>query len=213
MALVFISHRLIEVFDIADKITVLKDGELVGTTNTKDVTPEKIVHMMVGREFDHYFPPLGSQEDFGEVILRISDASNDTLKEINLQLRKGEIVGVAGLQGSGRTELAQALFGAVPFKSGSLEIYGKTENINNPRDAIKLKMGFVTEDRKAEGLLPKQPIRDNILLTIRALQPLFGYIYKDGLRKSRKIVLILAKQVDLCTDFFDRETQFLSGGN
>jgi len=213
MALIFISHRLIEVFDIADKVTVLKDGELVGTEMVKGVTPEKIVHMMVGREFDHYFPPLGSQEDFGEVVLRIKDGSNDFLKDINLELRKGEIVGVAGLQGSGRTELAEALFGAVPFKSGSLEIYGSARIVKSPPDAIKLKMGFVTEDRKAEGLLPKQPIRDNILLTVRALQPLFGYIHKDGLRKSRKIVPTLAKQVDLRTSAFDREAQFLSGGN
>ena len=213
MAIIFISHRLIEVFDIADKISVLKDGELVGTAMTKDVTPEKIVHMMVGRELDHYFPPLGSKEDFGVVVLRIKDGSNDFLQEINLELRKGEILGVAGLQGSGRTELAQALFGAVPFKSGSVEIYGKARTVKSPPDAIKLKMGFVTEDRKAEGLLPKQPIRDNILLTVRALQPLFGYILKDGVRRSRKMLPTLAKQVDLRTDTFDRETQFLSGGN
>lgn len=213
MAVIFISHRLIEVFDIADKISVLKDGELVGTTLKKDVAPEKIVHMMVGRELDHYFPPLGSKEDFGEVVLRIKDGSNDFLQEINLELRKGEILGVAGLQGSGRTELAQALFGAVPFKSGSVEIYGKARTVKSPPDAIKLKMGFVTEDRKAEGLLPKQPIRDNILLTVRALQPLFGNILKDGVRRSRKMLPTLAKQVDLRTDTFDRETQFLSGGN
>ena len=213
MAIIFISHRLKEVFDIAETISVLKDGELVGTTLTKDVTPEKIVHMMVGRILDHYFPPLGSEDDFGEVVLRIKDGSNDFLKDINLELHKGEVLGVAGLQGSGRTELAEALFGAVPFKSGSLEIYGRTQNIKSPPDAIKLKMGFVTEDRKAEGLLPKQPIRDNILLTVRSLQPLFGYIFKDGLRKSRKMVPRLAKEVDLRADTFDREAQFLSGGN
>jgi ribose transport system ATP-binding protein len=213
MAVIFISHRLIEVFDIADKISVLKDGELVGTTMKKEVSPEKIVHMMVGREFDHYFPPLGSHEDFGEVVLRIKDGSNDFLKNINMEIRKGEIVGVAGLQGSGRTELAQALFGAVPFKSGTVEVYGKTRTVKTPPDAIKLKMGFVTEDRKAEGLLPKQPIRDNILLTVRALQPLLGVIRKDGVRRTKNLVPALAKEVDLRTDSFDRETQFLSGGN
>ena len=156
---------------------------------------------------------LAVAEDFGEVVLRIKDASNDHLKNINLELRKGEVLGIAGLQGSGRTELAQALFGAVPFKSGSVEVYGKTRVIKNPPAAIKLKIGYVTEDRKAEGLLPKQPIRDNILLTVRALQPIFAPILKDGIRRSRKMVPSLAKQVDLRTDSFDREAQFLSGGN
>ena len=213
MAIVFISHRLIEVFDLAHRITILKDGELVDTVHTKDVTPEKIVHMMVGREFDHYFPPLGSSQDFGEVVLRIKDGSNDYLQNINLEIRKGEIVGVAGLQGSGRTELAEALFGAVPFKSGSVEVYGKMTTIKTPPDAIKLKIGFVTEDRKAEGILPKQPIRDNILLTVRSLQPLFGYILKDGIPGSKKLVPTLAKQVDLRSASFDRQAQYLSGGN
>jgi ABC-type sugar transport system ATPase subunit len=213
MAVIFISHRLIEVFDIAEKISVLKDGELVGTVMTKDTTPQEVVHMMVGRELDHYFPPLGQPEDFGDVVLRIKNGNNDFLKDINLELRKGEILCVAGLQGSGRTELAQALFGVAPFKTGTLEVSGKITNIKSPPDAIRLKMGFVTEDRKAEGVLPMQPIRDNILLTVRTLQPLFGSIFKDGIRNSRKLVPTLAKQVDLRADTFDREAQFLSGGN
>jgi len=213
MSIIFISHRLIEVFDIAEKISVLKDGELVGTVITKDTTPQEIVQMMVGRELDHYFPPLGIPEDFGEVVLRIKDGGNNFLKDINFELRKGEVLCVAGLQGSGRTELAQALFGVVPFKTGTLEVSGKIRNIKSPPDAIRLKMGFVTEDRKAEGLLPMQPIRDNILLTVRTLEPLLDFIFKDGIRNSRKLVPTLANQVDLNADTFDREAQFLSGGN
>ena len=111
MAVIFISHRLGEVFDIADKITVLKDGQLVNTVNVKDASPADVVYMMVGRALDHYFPPLGSAQDFGEVVLQVREASNDFLRDVDLELRRGEIVGVAGLQGSGRTELAQALFG------------------------------------------------------------------------------------------------------
>jgi len=213
MAIVFISHRLIEVFDIAEKITVLKDGELVGTVMTGDTTPHEVVRMMVGRDLDHYFPPLGNPEDFGEVVLQIKNGSNDFLKDINLELHKGEVLCVAGLQGSGRTELAQALFGVAPFKTGTVEVDGKVRNIKSPPDAIRLKMGFVTEDRKSEGLLQMQPIRDNILLTVRTLQPLFGAIFKDGIRSSRKLVPTLAEQVDLRADTFDREAQFLSGGN
>ncbi len=213
MAVIFISHRLREVFDIAEKITVLKDGKFVKTVNTKDVTPADVVYLMVGRALDHYFPPLGKPEEFGEVALKIKDASNDLIKGVSFELRKGEVLGVAGLQGSGRTELAQALFGVMPFKSGSLELHGKAMAIRNPYKAIKNKMGFVTEDRKAEGIVPRQPIRDNMLMTVRAIQGLFNPILKDGTTKSRKLVPMLGKQVDIKTDSFDREAQFLSGGN
>ena len=129
MAIIFVSHRLIEVFDIAEKITVLKDGELVGTVMTKDTTPQKVVHMMVGRDLDHYFPPLGNPEDFGDVVLRIRNGSNDFLKDINLELRKGEILCVAGLQGSGRTELAQSLFGVTPLRPVRWRSVGRLETL------------------------------------------------------------------------------------
>lgn len=213
MSIIFISHRLVEVFDIAEKITVLKDGKFIKTVDKKDVTPADIVYLMVGRTLDHYFPPLGKPEDFGEVVLKINDASNECLKDINFELRKGEVLGVAGLQGSGRTELAQALFGVVPFKSGKMELHGKGIAIKSPAKAIKNKMGFVTEDRKSEGIAPRQPIRDNMLLTVRSIQFLLSSILKDGIRKSRKLVPMLGKQVDIRTDSFDREAQFLSGGN
>jgi ABC-type sugar transport system ATPase subunit len=213
MAIIFISHRLKEVFDIAEKITVLKDGKFIKTVNKKDVTPADVVYLMVGRALDHYFPPLGKSEDFGEVVLSIKDASNEILKGINLELRKGEVLGIAGLQGSGRTELAQALFGVMPFKVGKIELHGKAIAIKSPVKAIKNRMGFVTEDRKSEGLAPRQPIRDNMLLTVRAIQNLFGVIHKDGIGKSRSLVPMLGKQVDIRTDSFDREAQYLSGGN
>ncbi len=213
MAIIFISHRLVEVFDIAEKITVLKDGQLVNTVNKKDVTPADLVFMMVGRTLDHYFPPLGRVEDFGEVVLRVQNSSNDFLKDINFELRKGEVLGIAGLQGSGRTEMAQAIFGVVPFKTGSVELHGKAIAMKSPSHAIRNRLGFVTEDRKAEGIIPKQPIRDNMLLTVRSIQPVFGAIHKDGIGKLRNLVPTLGKQVDVRTDSYDREAQYLSGGN
>ena len=213
LAIIFISHRLAEVFAVADKITVLKDGQNVGTAKTQEVTPEDIVYMMVGRVLDHYFPPLGSPEDFGDVVLRVEDGNNDFLSNINLELRKGEVLGIAGLQGSGRTELAQALFGAVPFKSGKIELQGKTVSIKSPSWAIKQGLGFVSEDRKSEGLLLMQSIRDNMLLAIRSLKPVFGWIYPDGVRDSRKLVSTLGEQVDIRVDSYRKEVQDLSGGN
>ena len=213
MSVIFVSHRLREVFDISEKITILKDGKFIKTVNKNDVTPEEVVFLMVGRTLDHYFPPLGTAEDFGEVVLRVQDASNQILSGISFELRKGEVLGVAGLQGSGRTELAQSLFGVVPFKSGKMELHGKAIAVKSPAKAIKNKMGFVTEDRKSEGIAPRQPIRDNMLLTVRSVRSLFGLISKDGVGKRRKLVPMLGQQVDIRTDSFDRETQFLSGGN
>lgn len=213
LAIIFISHRLSEVFEIADKITVLKDGEHVGTVNTPDVTSEDIVYMMVGRVLDHYFPPLGVADDFGEIVLQVVEGSNDLLKNITLHLRKGEVLGVAGLQGSGRTELAQALFGAVPFKAGEIDLWGQPAVIKNPYSAISRKMGFVTEDRKSEGLILMQPIRDNMLLAIRSLQSLFDFIHPQGIRQSREMVPTLGEQVDIRVDSYDKEAQDLSGGN
>lgn len=213
MAIIFISHRLKEVFDIAEKITVLKDGKLIKTVNKNEVSPADVVFLMVGRTLDHYFPPLGTPEDIGEVVLSVRNASNQILHDVSFDLRRGEVLGVAGLQGSGRTELAQSLFGVMPFKTGTMELHGKAIAVKNPVKAIKHKMGFVTEDRKLEGLVPRQPIRDNILLTVRAVRSLLGVIHKDGTRHARKLVPILGQQVDIRTDSFDRETQFLSGGN
>jgi len=213
LAVIFISHRLSEVFGIADKITVLKDGQLVETKDIGDVTTEDVVYMMVGRTLDHYFPPLGISEDFGEIVLRVTNGENDFLSNINLELRKGEILGIAGLQGSGRTELAQALFGAVPFNEGEIELMGKTIAIKNPFTAIRRKMGFVTEDRKTEGLVLMQPIRDNMLLAIRSLQSLLSFIHPDGVRSSRSMVPELGLQVDVRVDSYGKEAQDLSGGN
>jgi len=213
LAVIFISHRLFEVFGIADKITVLKDGELVGTKDISEVTTEDIVYMMVGRTLDHYFPPLGTDEDFGEIVLRVTNGENDFLSNINLELCKGEILGIAGLQGSGRTELAQALFGAIPFNEGEIELMGKTIAIKNPFTAIRRKMGFVTEDRKSEGLILMQPIRDNMLLAIRSLQNLLSFIHPDGVRTSRSMVPELGRQVDVRVDSYGKEVQDLSGGN
>ncbi|MGD9094044.1 MAG: sugar ABC transporter ATP-binding protein [Anaerolineales bacterium] len=213
LAIIFISHRLAEVFEVAEKITVLKDGQFVDTVNTKEVTPEDIVYMMVGRVLDHYFPPLGSAEDFGDVVLQVEDGSNDFLNGVNLELRRGEILGIAGLQGSGRTELAQAMFGAVPFKTGTIRLRGEIVTIKNPLGAIRQGMGFVTEDRKSEGLTLMQPIRDNMLMTVRTLQPLLGLIFRDGIKRSSNLVPTLGEQVDIRVDSYDKEVQDLSGGN
>jgi ribose transport system ATP-binding protein len=213
MALVFISHRLKEVFDIAEQVTILKDGRLVETVTIQDVQPTDVIRMMVGRDLDHYFPPLAEPEEIGQVILRVSGASNAALRDINLDLRVGEVVGVAGLQGSGRTALANSLFGVTPFTSGSMEVNGNVSPVRSPDQAIRRSMGFVTEDRKAEGILPNQPLRDNILVTVRALQSLLTRVKRNGVTGKPDLVPQLAQEVDVRATSYGQEVQYLSGGN
>ena len=213
MAIIFISHRFTEVFDLAKTITVLKDGELIATVPATDVTPGKIITMMVGRELDQYFPGLAKPEDVGEVVVEVINGGNAKLSDINFQLRAGEIVGVSGLQGSGRTEMAQALFGVEPFSQGEYRIKGKAARIKTPKGAIKAKMGFVTEDRKAEGILPNQPLNDNVLMSVRALQATLRRVMRYGIGDKPQLVSELAKQVDVRTPSLTQEVQYLSGGN
>jgi ribose transport system ATP-binding protein len=213
MAIVFISHRLIEVFEIAERITVLKDGRLMATMPIEQATPTEIIRLMVGRELDHYFPPLAEPDKIGSLAMTVQDAANEYLHDINLELRAGEIVGVAGLQGSGRTQLANSLFGVTPFKSGTISLNGSQVTIKTPSQAIQQGIGFVTEDRKAEGILPNQPLRDNILLTVRALQSMLARVRKNGTAAHPDLVPTVAKQVDVRTPSYTQEVQYLSGGN
>jgi ribose transport system ATP-binding protein len=213
MAIVFVSHRLKEVFDLADRITVLKDGRLIQTVPVHAVAPTDVVTMMVGRELDHYYPPLAAADDIQDVVLRIRGGGNALVHDINLELRAGEVVGLAGLQGSGRTELAQSIFGLTPFKTGTVELFGKPVEIGTPATAIGLGLGLVTEDRKASGILPNQAVRDNILLTVRALQNALTQIQPDGVQRAPDLVPRLSREVDVRVSSPDQEVQFLSGGN
>lgn len=213
MAVIFISHRFTEVFDLAHTITILKDGQHVATAPIHQVTPSKVITMMVGRELDQYFPGLAKAEEIGQVMVQIVNGSNARLHDINLELRAGEIVGVAGLQGSGRTEMAQALFGVEPFTSGSLIVKGQEMRVKSPNTAINARMGFVTEDRKAEGIFPNQPLNDNILVSLRALQSMLRRIKRNGTADRPQLVPELVKQVDVRTPSLTQEVQYLSGGN
>jgi ABC-type sugar transport system ATPase subunit len=208
LAVLYISHRLKEVFELAQRITVLKDGRKVDTVVRADVTPAQLVTMMVGRELDHYFPPRGEPGDVGPVRLRVHEGGNERLHHVDLEIRAGEIVGLAGLEGSGRTELARALFGVEPFTRGTMEIDGERVLVRSPRQAIRAGLGFLTEDRKSEGLVLPQSIGDNALLALRSLGSLIA-----GKRRTTGSVLELAREVDLRASRLDQEVQYLSGGN
>nr|WP_225312051.1 sugar ABC transporter ATP-binding protein [Microbispora cellulosiformans] len=198
IAVLYVSHRLREIFDLADRITVLKDGALVTTTEASSLDTAGLVRLMVGRELDSYYPPRAADPP-GEVLLSVRGGGNARLRDIDLDLRAGEIVGVAGLQGSGRTELAKALFGAEPFTTGEMT----PRRPRSVREAIAAGIGLVTEDRKAEGLLLNQRVRDNALLVARA----------TGAPQPRTGVERLLERVRLSPPRPAQEVRLLSGGN
>jgi len=210
IGMLYISHRLREVFALADRITVLKDGGLVKTLATSQTDSRELVHLMVGRELDAYYPPRGETDDFGDVRLKVTGLSTSLLRDVSLQVRAGEIVGVAGLQGSGRTELARAIFGADPMKAGTIEIDGRPVRFRTPRAAVRAGLGFITEDRKIEGLALAQSIADNMLLAVRTVVP-------GGRRRRSTPGLMSVKELAAATDLRARgpeqEVRFLSGGN
>ena len=210
LGVLYISHRLREVFALADRITVLKDGRLVGTVTPDEVTPPELVRMMVGRELDAYFPPRATPEEIGRVRLTVHGGATDVLEGIDLELRAGEVVGVAGLQGSGRTELARALFGVEPFTAGTVEIDGEPVRVRSPRQAIRRRIGFVTEDRKSEGLVLGRSVRENGWLALRALP---GRARPARARRPAELIEELTAAVELRARSLEQEVRELSGGN
>ncbi|MEU4066972.1 sugar ABC transporter ATP-binding protein [Streptomyces wedmorensis] len=197
VAVLYISHRLREIFELADRVTVLKDGAKVTTLPIDQLTTAGLVRLMVGRELTEYYPARATRPP-GDVLLSVRGGGNDFLDGVDLELRAGEIVGLAGLQGAGRTELAKALFGAEPFTRGEMT----PRRPGSVRDGIAAGIGLVTEDRKAEGLALHQTVRDNALLVARARRGRTG-----------TSVLDLLKRVRLAPPSPEKEVRYLSGGN
>jgi ABC-type sugar transport system ATPase subunit len=163
VSVLFISHRLDEVFAICDRVTVLKDGRLVGTQDIADVTRERLISMMVGRDLGDLFPARPVAIPTGEPVLRTEAVSvGDRVRDISIELRRGEIVALAGMVGAGRSELALGLFGAVPLRSGAIHLAGQRFTSMSPARAIQLGMGLVPEDRKSHGLAMQLDIAANI---------------------------------------------------
>ena len=166
VGMIYISHKLDEVFKMSDRITVLRDGKTVGTHNAADLTKEKVISLMVGREVGDIFPK--PEHEFGETALEVKGltaystdvADKKLVNDVSFSVRRGEVLGIAGLMGAGRTELLMAIFGAWPGKSsGETIVEGKPVKISSPTDAIENGIGFVTEDRKRFGLILEQTIR------------------------------------------------------
>lgn len=167
VTVVFVSHHLNEVFGICDRVTVFRNGKTITTESIADVTPADVVRFMVGRTLEAGSAPPPGPDAGAQVALSVEDlrtSANKTGRPLNLELRQGEILGIAGLVGAGRTEVLRAIFGADRKLAGTVKLAGKTVEITGPRDAIAAGIGFVTEDRKDEGLILDMPITANTSL-------------------------------------------------
>ena len=163
VSMVYISHRMEEIFELCDRITVLRDGSYIGVKNNPETNMNEIVKMMIGREIGERYPSRNVK--IGKEVLKVKELTRKgTFHDVNFSVRAGEVLGVSGLMGAGRTEIMQAIFGNLSYESGTIEIDGKEVKISNPRQAMEHGIGFITEDRKTEGLMLDKSIRENISL-------------------------------------------------
>ena len=163
VSMVYISHRMEEIFKLCDRITVLRDGSYIGVKNIPETNMNEIVKMMIGREIGERYPSRNVK--IGKEVLKVKELTRKgTFHDVNFSVRAGEVLGVSGLMGAGRTEIMQAIFGNLSYESGTIEIDGKEVKISNPRQVMEHGIGFITEDRKTEGLMLDKSIRENISL-------------------------------------------------
>lgn len=209
-SIVYISHRLNEIFRISDRITVLRDGRLVGVRERERTNPDEIVSMMVGRELEDLYGTPGERV-IGDTVLTVRDLSRRGKHDpISFEARAGEIVGVAGLIGAGRTDMALTLFGVYPGDGGEVLIEGKPVKIRSPQQAIDAGLGYVPEDRKLQGLFLKKGVGANITAATLDLVSRWGFIRHD---KDRRVADRYIQELGIRTPSREQEVKNLSGGN
>ena len=208
-AVIFISHRLEELFSLADRVTVLRDGTYVDTRSMKDITRDDLIRMMVGRTISNLFPKQDVKA--GEVILMVDSLSREgSFQDVSFELRRGEILGLAGLVGAGRTNVARALFGVEPATSGRIEIDGRAVEITSAQQAIGLGLAYVPEDRQLHGLIPAMALTPNISLPMLDQYANHGWL-RD--RTERKSAYDAAVQMEVRANNVWQRARELSGGN
>ena len=210
IGIIYISHRLEEIFDVADRVTVLRDGKVMATMDVGEVKNlDEIIRLMVGRSMTAYFSREFLKEK-ADVALNVKNLSReDMLRDVNLHVRSGEIVGLAGLVGAGRTELARVLFGVDRYDDGEVEIFGKNVSMT-PAKSVALGIGFIPEDRKKEGLALILPVKENVI--VASLGKLFPRGLINPARQS-KAVNEYVKALRIVTPSLMRIVRYLSGGN
>jgi ABC-type sugar transport system ATPase subunit len=209
VGIIYISHRLQEVFELADRATVLRDGQYVGTKLVKDTNEDELISMMVGRTIDNLFPKL--ETTIGKPVLEVRNLWNKPLcRDVSFQVRAGEIVGLAGLVGSGRSELAQTIFGFTPAQSGEIILNGTPIRVRSPGDAIRLGIAYVPEDRGTQGLVKQMNIRENASLAVLRSLSRASFIKRGEERSLAKRAI---EQFSIRAYSTEQVVNKLSGGN
>jgi ribose transport system ATP-binding protein len=211
VAIVYISHRLEEIFHLCDCVTVLKDGQKVASLPVPGLNRASLVSMMIGREMSHIFPDKASNDSPGKVLLRCESISvSGRVKNVSMEIRAGEILGIAGMVGSGRTELAMAMFGGLPFDKGELIIDGVAYQKMTPKQAIELGLGLVTEDRKGQGLMTFLDVAANITATTLPVISKWGVINSTAEKKETELEI---QKYNIACRKPETMINTLSGGN
>lgn len=210
VTIIYISHRLHEIDDIAHRITVLRDGDLVGTVSKDEVTEHDLIRMMVGRELTNVYPK--TEVDIGETVFRVENLSSEqTFRDISFDVRKGEIFGIGGLVGSKRTELLESLFGLRPITGGSIFFRDRAFVPGNPINAIKNKIAFITEDRKKNGLVLCLSVTENVnMINAQNREDALGYLnWKELMQVAKK----QQRALNIKLNTLEQIVSTLSGGN
>ncbi|HAX51845.1 sugar ABC transporter ATP-binding protein [Muricomes intestini] len=210
ISIIYITHRLEEIYRLSDRIVVLRDGEYVKTLATKESHVEELIHLMVGRELTETYPPRKDCINKDEIVLELQDVCGNGDEDINLQVHKGEILGLGGLVGAGRTELAHLVFGAARKKSGKMILDGKEINPKSPRDAIDLGIALVPEDRKRHGAMLGVSIKNNINMAVYERNSTLSVI---DAKKEKKIANKYKDELAIKTPTLEQLVKNLSGGN
>lgn len=209
VSVIYISHRLEEIFEICDRAVILRDGTYVGETSIADTNRKELIKMMIGRELTSYYPERHTVQD-PQVTLRVDHLSGNGAKDISFELHKGEILGVAGLVGAGRTELMTVLFCDAPRTAGTVEVNSKPFHGKHPWDAIAAGIAYLPEDRKRSGLLLDKSVAVNTTLASIRKYCRFGVIDR---KKEQEAIADYCRKLQVKTPSFDQQAQYLSGGN
>jgi ABC-type sugar transport system ATPase subunit len=208
LAVIYVSHRMQEIFQLADHIAVLRDGGLVGVRDAADTDENEIVRMMVGRDLSAMFAREHSAT--GKVVLEVEDVTTDDVRNVSLTVHAGEVVALAGLVGAGRSELAGALVGDLPIRSGRVSVEGRPVRLRQPRDAVRAGMGYAPEERKAQALLLERSVRDNTSLVVLDRLRRFRFVRRA---EERRLTREFVERLNVRTPNIEHEVRKLSGGN
>ncbi len=211
VGIIHISHRLEELKQISDRVTVMRDGQYINTVKTKETSIDQIINMMVGRTIFETAPEIPEATDL-EIVLEVKNLNRgNALKNVSFSLKKGEILGFAGLMGAGRTETARAIFGADTYESGEILIHGARANIRSPRDGVANGIGYLSEDRKRYGLTLGMDVKENVVMaSLRKFISMLGWM---NFSKTRTTAQVLVKSLNIKTPSLEQKVKFLSGGN